>query len=117
MKEISRSRRQVLSWYRCQGQIANLVIQDQLARLSKKFPSSPRLLVLQGMYLEVRGQYASARIIYHGLLGKREGVVVDEVEGDDGSDGRRVMDLWRGEPDECLVVSILSSSWAVPPRA
>ncbi|GHJ89005.1 hypothetical protein NliqN6_5407 [Naganishia liquefaciens] len=79
--------------------------QDQLARLSKKFPSSPRLLVLQGMYLEVRGQYASARIIYHGLLGKREGVVVDEVEGDDGSDGRRVMDLWRGEPDECLVTA------------
>lgn len=32
--------------------------------------------------------------------------MVDEVEGDDGSEGRRVMDLWRGEPDECLVVSL-----------
>lgn len=61
--------------------------------------------MLQGMYLESRGQYASARIIYHGLLGRREGVVVDGFEGDDGSEGRRVMDLWRGEPDEGLVVS------------
>jgi hypothetical protein len=77
--------------------------QSQISLLSSRFPSSPRLLILQALHLETRGRYTSAKIIYHALLGKREGVVVED--GDDGAEGRRVVELWKGESDECLVVS------------
>ncbi|KAJ9101500.1 hypothetical protein QFC19_005153 [Naganishia cerealis] len=69
----------------------------------------------EALHLESLGKYASARIIYHGLLGKRDGVEVPRVtdgldkEGaagqDDGSEGRRVMALWKGEADECFITA------------
>ncbi|KAI5449376.1 Inositol phosphatase SIW14 [Naganishia albida] len=77
--------------------------ESQIALLSSRFPSSPRLLILQALHLESRGKYTSAKIIYHALLGKKEGVVVEG--GDDGAEGRRVVQVWKGESDECLVTA------------
>ncbi|KAJ9092809.1 hypothetical protein QFC21_006685 [Naganishia friedmannii] len=99
--------------------------ESQIAILSRRFPSSPRLLILQALHLESLGKYTSARIVYHCLLGKREGVEVPrlaldgdgEKEGrgglgvgqgegeDDGTEGVRVMAIWKGEPDECFVTA------------
>jgi hypothetical protein len=60
-------------------------------------------VILQALHFESRGKYTSAKIIYHALLGRREGVVVEG--GDDGAEGRQVVALWKGQSDECLVVS------------
>ncbi|KAJ9119011.1 hypothetical protein QFC22_003500 [Naganishia vaughanmartiniae] len=115
--------------------------QSQISLLSRRFPSSPRLLILQALHLESLGKYTSARIVYHCLLGRREGVEVPRLalggldgvdaaaaagvaekdgaeqgqgraglgiargEADDGTEGVKVMALWKGEPDECFVTA------------
>lgn len=44
-------------------------VQAQISLLSRQFPASPRVVLLQGLAFEATGEFANARLVYQVLLG------------------------------------------------
>jgi hypothetical protein len=62
----------------------------------KKFSDSPRIAILRGLKLEAEGNYEAAARLYRSLLGRP----VDD-KGKGKVEGGII---WKGEPDETMIV-------------